>query len=371
MKKKIVAPLMILSILSMLTACGSTETTTDSGSQAQSKTPRSSVVESSTANTEPMSAPQDSVEEELSPLTLAASLDETNAEDWGTCGDNLTWYYANNILVIRGIGEMNDSPWRDKYQSDIKWVIIEDGCKILGKNAFYGCSSLTNVIIPDSVTTIDYSAFEDCTSLTSITIPDGVTYIGEYAFSNCTSLTSIAIPNGVTEIFVGTFEDCTSLTNITIPNSVTIIGDDPYQPVGAFKNCTSLTSITIPDSVTAIGGYAFSGCTNLENITIPGSVTTIGRCAFYECTSLTNITISDGVITIGRGAFMDCISLTNAIIPASVEDIYGSAFMYTSLTEVVIPNSDTRIGEAFDPGTKVIIGDTEIIWEKTSRWKVR
>ena len=61
----------------------------------------------------------------------------------------------------------------------------------IGFEAFYECTSLTNVTIPDSVTTIDEDAFRDCTSLTSVTIPDGVTEIGFEAFYHCTSLETV------------------------------------------------------------------------------------------------------------------------------------------------------------------------------------
>ncbi len=96
-----------------------------------------------------------------------------------------------------------------------KGIITFDGpVTTIGVDAFYGCTSLTEIIIPDSVTTIGDLAFYGCTSLTEIIIPDGVTAIGSNAFSHCSSLTEITIGNSVTEIGDWAFANCTSLAAI-------------------------------------------------------------------------------------------------------------------------------------------------------------
>ena len=68
---------------------------------------------------------------------------------------------------------------------------IHENTKVIGDNAFFGCSGLTSIAIPDSVTSIGSCSFYDCSSLTSITIPDSVTSIGWGAFEDCSGLTSI------------------------------------------------------------------------------------------------------------------------------------------------------------------------------------
>ena len=255
---------------------------------------------------------------------------------------------------------------------------------IVGRSAFYDCTSLTSVTIPAGVTNIENNAFSGCTSLTSVTFPDSVTSIGYEAFRNCFSLDGVTIPAGVTSINYSAFRNCTSLTAITvdalnsayssvdgvladksqttlilcppgkgaaytIPTGVTSIGD--Y----AFFYCTSLTSVTIPSGVTSIGDYAFSDCTSLTSVTIPVGVTSIGDYAFNNCASLTSVTIPSGVNSIGGAAFRYCTSLTSVTIPTSVTSIGGSAFAYcTSLTSLTIPEGVTIVGwSAFDGCTSL------------------
>ena len=70
--------------------------------------------------------------------------------------------------------------------------IVEIGTNVtsIGDQAFYYCSSLTNVTISDSVTSIGSMTFRDCSSLTSVTIGSGVMSIGNQAFLYC-GLTSM------------------------------------------------------------------------------------------------------------------------------------------------------------------------------------
>lgn len=174
-------------------------------------------------------------------------------------------------------------------------------------NAFYACTSLTNVTINDGVTSIGYRAFNGCTGLTSMVIPDSVTTIRSGAFGGCASLVSVDVSDGVTEI------------------------DDAI-----FYGCKSLVSIAIPDNVTSIGGRAFEYCSGLTNVTFGenSKLTTIDYEAFYECSKLTSIIIPSGVTTIDNLAFANCDSLMSIVIPDSVTNIGNSAFSGDSLVTV-------------------------------------
>ncbi len=253
----------------------------------------------------------------------------------GDCGINVTWELTGDgTLIISGTGRIsnysydNNAPWYS-CRAYIKRVVIQQGVRAIGDQAFYYCENLTSVAIPDSVTSIGGSAFSGCSGLTSVTIPDGVTSIGDYAFSDCSGLTSVTIPSSVTSIGDGAFSGCTELTSVTIPSSVTSIG------WRAFENCTALTFMTIPEGVTSIGNSAFSGCSGLTSVTIPSSVTSIGWSAFKNCTALTFMTIPESVTYISGEVFSNCVRLARVTIPKSVTEISSKAFYYCdSLTDV-------------------------------------
>ena len=99
---------------------------------------------------------------------------------------------------------------------------------------------------------------EDCTILirgcNSSTIPNTVKLIGDDAFSGCTRLAGIVIPDGVEEIGTRAFENCTSLTGIDIPESVKIVGKN------AFHGCVNLQTIKISKSTEFDVNSSFRGC---------------------------------------------------------------------------------------------------------------
>jgi phage tail sheath protein FI len=231
---------------------------------------------------------------------------------------------------------------------------------IVGQDAFYDCSALTNLTLAVGVTNIGENAFNLCTSLTNVTIPHSVASIGEDAFVQCSSLASVIISPGVASIGVGAFYNCVSLSAIAIPFSVTNIG------LEAFLGCTSLTAITVnpvnlfysstngvlfnknqttliaapsaingnyavPVGVTSVETYAFFSCTSLTNVTIPASVTNIADHAFYYCPGLTSVFFAGNPPFLGPYVFLSDNDATVYYLP----DATGWSFPFGGLPGVL------------------------------------
>ena len=268
-------------------------------------------------------------------------------------------------------------------------VNVKEGTLIIGIQAFYNCSSVTNVVIPNTVTTLEEGAFYVCESLANITIPNSVTSIGRFVFTGCFNLEQIAVEEG--NPVYDSRNNCNAIIetasntllfgckNTIIPSSVTNIGS-------AFNYTSTPTSITIPDGVKTIESNAFAYCENLTSISISASVTSIANNAFSGCYNITNIVVDEentvysspdncnaiieiatnklvfgckntvipeNITTIGSYAFMGQRGLTNVTLPKGLTTIEEFAFnSCQNLTSIEIPNSVTTIASNGFSGCK-------------------
>ncbi len=200
------------------------------------------------------------------------------------------------------------------------------------------------------MTSIGKYAFKGCSSLSEITIGEKVTAIGEGAFQHCEGLTGkLSIPDEVTVIGMQAFQGCSGLTEITIGENVATIGED------AFQHCAGLTGkLSIPDKVTTIGKNAFSGCYGLNEITIGNSVNAIKEGAFQDCHNLSKVIYNAQKCNEivfdedeGISIFHGCDSLQKLVIGSSVTAIPENAFrLCNALSDTLsIPYHITTIGK--------------------------
>lgn len=250
--------------------------------------------------------------------------------------------------------------------------------------------------VPDDATEIGVSAMY-ATQLEEITMSAGITYIYRHGLSYNENLMKLDMSQctELEELTDMMLAYCTALSEVILPPNLTSIG------AGTFAGCSSLCSIELPETLTSIGQNAFAA-TGLKNVMIPENVMDIGYCAFgYDenlepldnfiilgtsgsaaetyCTDTdeeydyeNNFTFLDSSYADLIGDFatfetksydeymycekdgeiyiLSCTAVDSKIeIPSEIDDmpvvcIYGASFYQSQASEIVIPDTVTRIG---------------------------
>ncbi len=200
-------------------------------------------------------------------------------------------------------------------------VVIPEGVKEIGQDAFCGCPNLQSVTIPESVRKIRYYAFGE-SSIQSVTIPKSVQLIEASAFCECADLTSVTFQDredavGIIKDLDLVFNGSPNITNVAIPRCMTGIAIALFEDTLWLKN---LGEFAVVDHFL----IKYQG--TKANVVIPEEIEELGWRSFAGCTSLTSVTIPEGVKKIGGSAFSGCKNLTSVTIPKSVEEIDKSVF---------------------------------------------
>ena len=238
---------------------------------------------------------------------------------------------------------------------------IPEGVKRIGRGAFSGCTSLSEVIIPNSVDSVGDFAFSD-SGMQYLTIGSGIKVIGEGAFAR-SKLLKVCIKNIASwcnvsfnekydstpflgfipsDNFLSSYstnihlcgEGYSVIKNLEIPKTVTSI--KKYH----FFGFAGLKSVAIPDNVTSIEVYSFSCCPDLETVSFGDKITTIN--GFNDCPKLSHIQWGKKVETVEYYAFHGH-NISSLVLPEGIKSIGAAAFSSNQLTSVVIPNSVVEI----------------------------
>ncbi len=139
-------------------------------------------------------------------------------------------------------------------------IIPTDGSvTAIGAYAFQESRNLGKFTIPSVITTIGTNAFRSA-AITELVIEEGVKEIGDQAFRGCGQMTgTVTIPDSVLSLDSWAFGECFKIENVIIGSGLTKIGGN------AFYGCKKLAEITIGKNVKEIGSYAFYNCTSLAN----------------------------------------------------------------------------------------------------------
>lgn len=255
---------------------------------------------------------------------------------------------------------------------NLKTVDLGDELETISESAFSGCVELESIALPPSLRNMGFAVFYECKSLKTVTgYNANIAYINSksetpyertlpnYTFYGCESLASFTIPQGIEAISAYAFSGCSSLASIEIPNTVTSIGTSAFHGTG-------IKSLVLPASVEEIGQSAFafsqlesvdiSACVNLEELpqrcfeatnlksfTFPDNIKTVPNYFMYNCATIESVDFNN-VTTIGSYAFAYCPSLVNIAWGVAVTTINSSAFRYSGLRDVVLPDTVIAVG---------------------------
>jgi len=165
--------------------------------------------------------------------------------------DNFTYEVYNNAYIkITGYNGT-------EHTVTIPEKIDGKSVTIIGENAFYQKTEMSEILLPSSIETIESGAFYRCYALTSVTIPKTVTQIGSGAFFRCNSLQNIIV----------------DAENSTYCNIDGILFTKDKTKLHTYPEGKTETQYTIPNSVTKIDDSAFGYKTNLKVLSIPSSIT--------------------------------------------------------------------------------------------------
>jgi hypothetical protein len=286
-------------------------------------------------------------------------------------------------------------------------LVIPEGTKTIGSNAFANFDQILSVSFPSSLTSIQNRAFYDCDRLTTLVFNDCPVAIGEQAFyddsvlttidfgsallslgdnsfSNCPRLVSISLPASLLSCSKRAFASCSSLTSISVAAANSVYSSDdgvlyskdqtqmvivPLAKTGALTLPAALTNLSfselsdatnITSFLVASGNLTYSSYNGVlmnasqtqvllvpdsaTSFICPASVTLIGSLAFYQ-SKIAAVTLNEGLTEIGSNAFNNCPDLTTIAFPASLVQIDYGAFQNSGLTELTIPATITSFSD--------------------------
>lgn len=240
-----------------------------------------------------------------------------------------------------------------------------------------GCRYITEVKMPASVVEVGESAFSDCSGLEAVGFSENMTSIEARAFLDCAKLSELILPNSLREIGENAFSGCMGLETLSIPESVDSIGRSAFYNTGLeilvfnARNCmlvyesystafpSSVRELEFGDAVECIPKYmcskmtilvklkvgrnvrempsnCFSNCKNLE--TVEWNAVSMEDAGTPFASSVTQITFGKDVERIPENLCSKLKNLTSVVLPESLKEIGGSAFSYTGLKSVHIPD---------------------------------
>ena len=279
-------------------------------------------------------------------------------------GNSTYWLVVEGDGATASYSRIGSRPW-EEYLTHIVRFQTTNGVTELGENFLAGATALNELMIGSGLRVIGKNAFSGCTSLENAALEStGISTVKEGAFASCTSLANCALPVSCTKIGQGAFYRCNALRSLTIPkvgSSGTntesrffgsIFSDNVGEEEGATQVVTyegetygfvvpsRLYDLTLTGDFD-VNAYAFCGESTIRTVTFTGSIKVIERYGMAKMESLCDVTFSKSTLTtIEDYAFQEDIKLGSK---ERELDENGETVETTRI--LVLPPSLTSIGE--------------------------
>ena len=294
----------------------------------------------------------------------------TNVISWNSLQLYLNDEEVNDLVIPDGVTTIGDYVFA-RY-SNLTSVTIPSSVTEIGMSAFAGCYNVKSVYVTnlevlwsaDTSVGNGYKLYLNGEEVKELVVPEGVKKVGNNAFANCFSLTSVTIPSTVTNIGAYAFIGCSELQSIKVAAGNAVYDSRESSNAIIVTAADSLIvgckNSVIPNGVKKIGYDAFYGCTGLTSVTIPSSVTGIGEFAF-SCPNLTTIVIGDGLKNIESFAFSGCYNVTNVYCYA--KEVPSAPILYGNLVFAFSASATLHV-----PAASIEAYSSAESWEDFKNW---
>ncbi len=197
---------------------------------------------------------------------------------------------AGVLTVYSKTGYYKDPYTLQKYENQIKKIVISDTVTYIDSQAFDGCQCEVDLVLPATLQTIDGYAFARCPGFTIkldernpyFKLVDGVLYsadMTQLVYASPTLTGDFTVPASVTTICDGAFV-FSRFESITVPDTVIKMvshanreEETEYQLCGRVFAYALSKKITIGKNVEMLGRCLIYCCPNLEKLIIRGTNT--------------------------------------------------------------------------------------------------
>ena len=143
-------------------------------------------------------------------IIIPKSVRQIGYNPFANCKNVVIENYSPYYRVVDGIlydATVSEIVYCPPTAAKGKTVVIPETVVNIGRSAFTGCETLTDIILPNGLKFISRSSFSGCTALKTIRIPDSVEDIADWCFNGCTSLETIYLPKHI-RLLQNTLKGC-------------------------------------------------------------------------------------------------------------------------------------------------------------------